>query len=75
MKMQMRRLQRGAEQDSPAVARPSSFPKLELFTDFDVSTTCTAASIGKYAVDGCCEFMPAGEGTTVALRSFGIDGG
>ncbi|KAL8509387.1 hypothetical protein ACS0TY_016556 [Phlomoides rotata] len=28
-----------------------------------------AASIGKYAVDGCCEFMPAGEdGSAVALR-------
>ncbi|XP_047967794.1 mini zinc finger protein 1-like [Salvia hispanica] len=28
-----------------------------------------AASIGKYAVDGCCEFMPAGEdGTAAALR-------
>ncbi|KAL8036344.1 hypothetical protein ABFX02_12G152200 [Erythranthe guttata] len=28
-----------------------------------------AASIGKYAVDGCCEFMPAGEvGSSAALR-------
>ncbi|KAL3825793.1 hypothetical protein ACJIZ3_021822 [Penstemon smallii] len=28
-----------------------------------------AASIGKYAVDGCCEFMPAGEeGSAAALR-------
>ncbi|KAG8374143.1 hypothetical protein BUALT_Bualt11G0100200 [Buddleja alternifolia] len=28
-----------------------------------------AASIGKYAVDGCCEFMPSGdEGTAAALR-------
>ncbi|KAI5664801.1 hypothetical protein M9H77_24124 [Catharanthus roseus] len=27
-----------------------------------------AASIGKYAVDGCCEFMPAGdEGSSSAL--------
>ncbi|KAM7499947.1 hypothetical protein LguiA_024361 [Lonicera macranthoides] len=28
-----------------------------------------AANIGRYAVDGCCEFMPAGEeGTASALR-------
>ncbi|KAL0333454.1 UNVERIFIED_CONTAM: Zinc-finger homeodomain protein 2 [Sesamum angustifolium] len=28
-----------------------------------------AAGIGKYAVDGCCEFMPAGEeGSSAALR-------
>ncbi|KAL3623389.1 hypothetical protein CASFOL_032205 [Castilleja foliolosa] len=44
------------------------FPK-EKGVSYEECRKNHAASIGKYAVDGCCEFMPAGEdGSGAAMR-------
>ncbi|KAK4478721.1 hypothetical protein RD792_014219 [Penstemon davidsonii] len=48
---------------------PQPMKEKVVTTSYEECRKNHAASIGKYAVDGCCEFMPAGEeGSAAALR-------